>query len=241
MMNSLSLSHIVLQDSSILLNYRIVMKDKTDHYGGELDELNEYYHLLRVDPQVKYACNAVRRYKASHSNDVDDDRKSGHKRNIITVDDNLKINYEMVKTTPGNFIESSPSTSTKNKVAKEQMNKIAKMKTNYYKKRLYTMNEQFLSKQGKLEEEGEKNEENVKDSEVTDETDLAEKYKWHLEINRDLLKEYKSLLQEEKRWFLKKELMLDANIKFDLFSTRDEDQTTVLFGSKDASSVCVFK
>lgn len=206
--------------------------------------LKEYAKLLETDAQVKYALNAIRRYKNSDSIDVDDDRKSRHKRNIIAVDDNLKINYEMVKTTPGTFIETSVAAS-KNKALKEKAGKVSKMKTNYYKKRLYNMNEQFLSEQGTLDVATSNNElvssENAgPPTSPQDEPPIQQQIEWLTEIHRDLLQQYRTLLQEEKKWFLKKEVMLDANTKLDLFTTHDDDNNTFHLGSKDASSLCAF-
>lgn len=216
------------------------------------DSVREFTELLAKDTQIRYAQNAIRRYKSSEAVDVDDERKSRHKRNIISVDDNLKINYEMVKMTPGTFIESSVSTS-KNKALKEKAGKVTKMKTNYYKKRLYNMNEQFLAEQGTLEPvscSDSQSPESAADAgdagdtagaaSIADDAPLDQQARWLAEIHKDLLQQYNTLLQEEKKWFLKKEVLLDANAKLDLFTTRDEDQSTLQLGSKDTAGLCMF-
>ncbi|SCU78572.1 LADA_0A06304g1_1 [Lachancea dasiensis] len=205
------------------------------------DLLANFNDLVEKDAQVKYALNAIRRYKTSELIDADDERKSRHKRNIITVDDNLKINYEMVKIAPGTFIESSVAAS-KNKTTKEKAGKVSKMKTNYYKKRLYNMNELFLADQVSSESTPTPTPTAHVAREAANKEPPSEQQQlqWLREVHLDLLQEYRSLLQEEKKWFLKKELMLDANVKLDLYSMRDDEQDGLLISNKVHNEMCSF-
>ncbi|SCV00980.1 LAMI_0G08548g1_1 [Lachancea mirantina] len=196
------------------------------------DLMNQFSRLVEDDAQLKYALNAVRRYKSSDAPVVEEERKNRHKRNIVSVDDNLKINYEMIKSTPGSFLDSAAS--SKPKAQKEQLNRITKLKTNCYKKRLYNMNEQFVQEHGQIEPL-----ENTLEANKSDAT-LQQQVEWLSQIHQNLLRDYKQLLQEEKRWFIKKELMLETNLKLDLFSTKGEDRISIYFGSKDSGSLCFF-
>ncbi|CEP63504.1 Ies3p LALA0_S08e03972g [Lachancea lanzarotensis] len=219
--------------------------------------IKDFKSLVENDAQVKYAWNAIKRYKSNEPIDAEDDRKTRHKRNIIAVDDNLKINYEMVKTAPGTFIESSLSAS-KDKNSKEQAWKVAKTKTNYYKKRLSNMNEQFLAEQFDANANANANANgsaisingstNNADSGVSPNLDvetassLAQHTEWLCESHRDLLQEYSALVAEEKKWFLKKEIILDANVKLDLYATRDEENQGIELQATtaDVSEMSVF-
>ncbi|SCU78199.1 LAFA_0A05446g1_1 [Lachancea sp. 'fantastica'] len=206
--------------------------------------MKEYKSLVESDAQLRYAWNAIKRYKSNEPIDAEDDRKTRHKRNIIAVDDNLKINYEMVKTAPGTFIESSLSAS-KNKASKEKAWKVAKTKTNYYKKRLSNMNEQFLAEQfdsnGPNGSPTNPTESSVSSSDVDSAYSLEQQTEWLSGLHRDLIQEYSLLVAEEKKWFLKKEILLDANVKLDLYATRDEDQGIELQPTTaDVSEMSVF-
>ncbi|SCU77999.1 LAME_0A02938g1_1 [Lachancea meyersii CBS 8951] len=207
--------------------------------------MTDFQNLVEKDAQIRYAFNAIRRYKSNEPSDADDEKKSRHKRNIIAVDDNLKINYEMVKTAPGTFIESSLSAS-KNKVSKEKAWKVAKTKTNYYKKRLSNMNEQFVAE---LEASGTNSasnapNESLETSSASSVIDLAsqeQQTQWLCELQKTLIEEYRALLQEEKKWFLKKEVLLDANVKLDLYATRDGGRDTELqLSTGEATEMCSF-
>ncbi|SCU81357.1 LANO_0B02784g1_1 [Lachancea nothofagi CBS 11611] len=214
----------------------------------KLEELlKDFKDLAEKDAQIKYSVNAIKRYKTSDYTDVDDERKSRHKRNIITVDDNLKINYEMVKTAPGTFIESSVS-ATKNKAVKEKAGRVAKMKTNYYKKRLYNMNEQFLAEHGTPDQSGSatssSNSPSVSEglnwSPEVEGASFEQQLEWLSEMHTELMEQYRYLLQEEKKWFLKKEVMLDANVKLDLYATRDDENGGLQLGNRESSEMCSF-
>lgn len=207
--------------------------------------MDEYYKLLETDSQLNFARSAIQRYSAMASSEQEEDKKTGHKRNIIAVDDNLRINYEMVKTSPGNFLESVPASTTsaaKNKAKKDQATKIGKLKTQYYKARLYDLNEKFSQKNGVSASQELLQDKLQREYENFDETpSLEQQCEWLTEIHERLVSQYKQSLQEEKKWFLKKELLLDANIKLDLFSSNDNSGGGIKFGDQDSSELCVFK
>ena len=56
---------------------------------------------------------------------------------------------------------------------------------------------------------------------------------WLLQIQTNLIKEYKISQQEEKKWFLLKELLLDANIELDLFSAQNNITSTIDLGIRE--------
>ncbi|AET37684.1 Ies3p Ecym_1458 [Eremothecium cymbalariae DBVPG len=189
--------------------------------------------LFRKDIQLVYSNQAVKRYEAGVQ-EIDDDRKSGHKRHIICVDDHLKINYEVVKNVPGNLIE---LTGNKGKQGPEidEITRINKFKSLYYKEQLNKLHDDFVTKSSSLRGD-------LEPAQAIDEPlpSLQQQHEWLKEIQAKLLKQYEDTVQEEKRWYMKKEVMLDANIKLDLFSTKDKVTGAIKLGKDNAHKSCIF-
>lgn len=187
--------------------------------------------IIKNDTQLKYSQFAVSRYQQTRVKDLESDRKSGYKRHIINVDDNLKINYEIVKTIPGHLIDFK---SKKKQKDSDELLRISKYKLLCYKDRLNKLHDDFVTKNNEMREE-------EKHSDEDTEFILREQYIWLKEIQDQLISQYKQAIQEEKRWFIKKEMLLDANIKLDLFSERTSDSELVkIQNDSNISKICIF-
>ncbi|CAI4045853.1 Ies3p SKDI_12G1050 [Saccharomyces kudriavzevii IFO 1802] len=139
---------------------------------------------------------------SSHTNN------STFKRHIVAVDDISKMNYEMIKNSPGNVVTN----------ANQDEIDISTLKTRLYKDNLYTMNDKFLqavNDQIVILNEAEQGQE-TEDIGLPD----GEKIDILTKIQESLLEEYETLSQKERKWFILKELLLDANVELDLFSNR---------------------
>lgn len=187
--------------------------------------------LLQSDAQLAFSRQAVRRYEAA-APEVDDDRKSGHKRHIISVDDHLKINYEVVKNVPGNLVDVA-SAKGKKAVKADEIARINKFKALYFKEQLHRLHDEFVTKSAALREDGALPAPPAPPSQ-------QQQYEWLCEIQAGLLQQYRDAVQEEKRWYLKKELLLDANIRLDLFTSRDSVSGTLKVGKDNTHKSCIF-
>ncbi|QLG74895.1 hypothetical protein HG535_0H02220 [Zygotorulaspora mrakii] len=215
---------------------------------------------LRDDKQLEYAFRAVKRY---HENKVPDflDKDShnkkltggtasegnggnggshsqmsnNNKRHIINVDDTSKINYEMIKNTPGNLSSIRTENGARvNNVAQLTDTEVNLVKTKMYKNKLYEQNDEYLEavrqKIKQMSTSAEGSTDDGTDGEV-DEHALGTQHEWLSQIQESLVGQYESLINEEKKWFVLKELLLDANAEFDLYSSQDEKRTIVKLGS----------
>ena len=210
-------------------------------------EIMQFEELLDTDKQVQYAHAATLHYKNTKTPDFlekDTHHKkfhtveslnqqssstpptatdatsastfSGHtnsstfKRHIVAVDDISKMNYEMIKNSPGNVITN----------ANQDEIDISTLKTRLYKDNLYTMNDQFL--QAVNDQIVTLNAAEQEQEQETEEVDLPDDEKIDIlsKIQENLLDEYQTLSQKERKWFVLKELLLDANVELDLFSNR---------------------
>lgn len=96
-----------------------------------------------------------------------------------------------------------------------------------YKNKLYEMNDQYLEAVSQR----------IKDMNTSaaaqsdDEVPLEDQYEWLTQIQENLGDQYKALVNEEKKWFVFKELLLDANAELDLYSAQDDKKTIVKLGS----------
>ncbi|EWG89848.1 Ies3p [Saccharomyces cerevisiae P301] len=118
------------------------------------------------------------------------------------------MNYEMIKNSPGNVITN----------ANQDEIDISTLKTRLYKDNLYAMNDNFLqavNDQIVTLNAAEQDQE-------TEDPDLSDDEKIDIltKIQENLLEEYQKLSQKERKWFILKELLLDANVELDLFSNR---------------------
>lgn len=171
------------------------------------------------------------------------------KRHILTVDDINRINYEMLKNAPGNFFldergAEGVSEDGENKPIKrkekpvrddkeqEMENEINTTKNKFYKKQLYDQNDSFLNSIiTHLEEastitttnEGKVQSKKDEINQISNE----QKVEWLSEINTKLISDYKKLLSEEKKWFILKEILIDANAELDLSGDIDIDATAI--------------
>ena len=208
----------------------------------------EFKDLFAQDRQLQYARQAILKY---HDNAVpnfieqDTQNKANGKpyatatgssaqgpnsmssrRHIMNIDDISRINYEMIKNSPGNMPATS---STDTDVQSKTENEVNIFKTKMYKNNLYLMNDKFLNSVGDIVGEhssGKKRgssavEAENSDNEEEDDIPLEDQKKWLEEIQKDLIKRYRLILNDEKKWFTLKELLLDANAELDLFSTID--------------------
>lgn len=211
--------------------------------------------LVAQDKQIQYAANAIKHYRAKKVPDYLDkdshNRKlsaitgsanggnhgSTHnsKRHIVNVDDTSKINYEMIKNSPGNLPmldQQDQGVPNNNNATTTTDSEINTLKTKMYKSKLYEMNDDFL------ESISEKILKINKDKSDDDDDDIPLSYQleWLRQIQDNLKDEYHLLVNEEKKWFVLKELLLDANAELDLFSAQDEKKTTIKLGSVNIPS-----
>lgn len=211
---------------------------------------------MSEDKQLEYAARAIRHYhenkvpdfldKDSHNkklsggaiNEGNGGNSGGYsmmsnnnKRHIINVDDTSKINYEMIKNTPGNLSsingDGDEGVAASDNAAQMTDSEINLIKTKMYKNKLYEMNDQYLEAVSQR----------IKDMNTSaaaqsdDEVPLEDQYEWLTQIQENLGDQYKALVNEEKKWFVFKELLLDANAELDLYSAQDDKKTIVKLGS----------
>lgn len=145
---------------------------------------------------------AIARYKSvSLRLSADDDRKSGNKRHIVAIDDSLKINYEVIRQVPGQLSQS------------DELEEINRLKLSQYKDQLNKMHEEYID----LWQQDEHQIEEFDYSSLDPKT--LEQYKlWMTELNQQLKDEYHNAVQEEKKWFVMKETLLEATARLDICS-----------------------
>ncbi|CAR28416.1 hypothetical protein ZYGR_0S00460 [Zygosaccharomyces rouxii] len=220
--------------------------------------MSTFEELLAQDKQLQYALQAVRHYHsekvpeflekdshnrrptpsstpqgststtpastagtAANANAQSQLNAGNNKRHIVNVDDISKINYEMIKNTPGNLPDIDEKLDPK---SNNSDGEISGLKTKLYKNRLYDLNDDFLeiiSHRMPTEE---------KSSEppllpLQDQVNLLS------QIQRNLIGDYEDLLNTERKWFILKEILLDANAELDLFSTQEERKKTIKLGA----------
>lgn len=182
--------------------------------------------LAGDDRQLQYALNAVKRYRESESPDFignggNHGSTNNNKRHIVNVDDTSKINYEMIKNSPGNL----PAQGSIDSVTDAEINGL---KTKMFKGRLYELNDDFLDAINmNLEKVNGKEGDNSMEKSIP----LEDQCQWLEQIQEDLVQRYRALLNEEKKWFVLKELLLEANTELDLYSAQDSTRSTIKLGS----------
>lgn len=150
--------------------------------------------------QVQRSKRAIARYKnAPLHTSADEDRKSGNKRHIVAIDDSLKINYEVIRHIPGQLAQ------------REEIEDLNRLKLIQYKDSLNKMHEDYID----IWKREDPALENV-DYAQLDESTLLEEKKWLTELNDKLKKDHTEAVQLEKKWFLLKEIMLEACTRLDL-------------------------
>ncbi|CCE66187.1 hypothetical protein TPHA_0P00290 [Tetrapisispora phaffii CBS 4417] len=206
--------------------------------------MGAFEQLVQSDKQLQFARRAVAKYQRQLDHGPDDSEapldSEGlgaaaaqlNKRHIMNVDDISKINYEVVKSVPGNLL--TPLYAGTHKLEGRQLdderleNEVVQAKTKLYKNHLYTMNDEFLAAlRAPAASTKAKRAREVADEESDE--DLADvplqvQIQWLQEIQHDLMGTYKDLVNKEKKWFTLKEVILDANAELDLFSTKDVER-----------------
>ena len=223
------------------------------------------------------------------------------KRHLLSVDDISRINYEVIKSTPGNVPApmiivrkddvpsslrdiSDLSASLREKIdeinirrRKNMLSEIDSIKTKMFKKNLFAVNDWYIKRmaakvvQGSTDTKSngtvlpstennnnnnnnsnsisnnggdngsngtsiinEGNMDQAKDSMTTPDTDLTleddeppltEQIECLYEIQEKLIGQYKKLLRADEKWFVLRELLLDANVELDVFSEEDIKST----------------
>ncbi|CDO96493.1 unnamed protein product [Kluyveromyces dobzhanskii CBS 2104] len=150
--------------------------------------------------QLQRSKRAIARYKnAPLHTSADEDRKSGNKRHIVAIDDSLKINYEVIRHIPGQLAQG------------DEIEDLNRLKLIHYKDSLNKMHEEYI-------DVWKKDDTDLADTDYTlqDEPTLIEEKEWLSELNGILSKDYKEAVQLEKKWFLLKEIMLEACTRLDL-------------------------
>lgn len=180
------------------------------------------------DRQLQYARNAVKRYHESQTVELSVGGAAGpqgpasgnNKRHIVNVDDTSRINYEMIKNTPGNLPPLEPSEQA------AQDAEISGIKTRMYKGLLYRMNDEYLERIN-----GRSAALRTAQRSEPVAAPLEDQHRWLQQIRDRLQEEYRGLINEEKKWIVLKELLLDANTELDLYSAQDPATRTVTLGS----------
>ena len=215
------------------------------------------------------------------------------KRHILSVDDISRINYEVIKSTPGNVPApliivrkddvpsslrdtSDLSTSLQEKMdeinvrrRKNMLSEIDSIKTKMFKKSLFAINDWYIKrmaakvaqggadkkssattnlsstnnnnnsnsgsgsgdvsstiKEGNVDQDkGPMTTPNIDLTSEDDELPLTEQIEYLYEIQEKLLGQYKKLLRADEKWFVLRELLLDANVELDVFSEEDIKST----------------
>lgn len=137
-----------------------------------------------------------------------------NKRHIVTIDDISRINYEMIKNAPGHL---SSSNLPIDEIDENLEQDVTVMKTRLYKDELYRMNDAFLTSVCTDMLAAQASEEPVE----TDTPSLEDQHKWLAQIQRNLIDDLCQLTREEKKWFVLKELLLEANAELDLASRQE--------------------
>lgn len=200
---------------------------------SELDD--RFDDLMKNDIQIKYSLNAIKSYKIDKVPDfIDRDirqknekwkNNSNLRRHIVGVDDISRINYEMIKNSPGNLIN-------KNDIEDNDFYQINTVKTKLFKDNLYKKNDDFIMSISTHCDVGEEEDDKIKeedaeedDTNITTSLSLDDQKDILYKIQNNLFKQYKQSQLEEKKWFILKELLLDANIELDIFSQLKKDQS----------------
>lgn len=183
----------------------------------------EYEQLLQNDKQLQFAVQAIKNYTQDIENlkkckDTNNNTTNNlnpktslfpKKRHVINIDDISKINYDVIRNTPGNIsiVDSS------------SYEDIDAIKARYYRSSLHkmhdqfidTLNDKFLQKSFDLD---------LRDND-DEELPLSEQLSILYKIQQNLIKDYRQIQREQQKWFQLKELLLDANIQLDLHSKNE--------------------
>ncbi|KAG0666297.1 hypothetical protein C6P45_000258 [Maudiozyma exigua] len=199
-----------------------------------------YNTLFDNDKQIQFATNAIKSYQLDNYNSsiINNDlhyKEKNHKmlnaavtinnnnikRHILNIDNISKINYEMIKNVPGNIplqnttygneLLDKNNDETMKKKAMDLLD-IDNVKTKIFKNNLFEMNDKFIHKLPQP---------NASNSSLKVELSLEDQIDALYDLQNNLLKQYHSLQNVEKKWFALRETILDANIELDLFSEQD--------------------
>ncbi|EDO17489.1 hypothetical protein Kpol_1058p26 [Vanderwaltozyma polyspora DSM 70294] len=219
----------------------------------------EFADLLAEDKQLQFAKSAIGRYKrdktpdfiekdshykkivgkisAQSNNSLTGGFGLANRRHIVNVDDISKINYEMIKNSPGNMVVVNGGSGNESDSETRLESEVNGLKTKLFKNHLYSLNEDYLKGvDTKVSDAAAAA--TVAAGESPEDIPLEDQSKWLKQIQIDLIGTYTSLVEQEKKWFAMKELLLDANAELDLFSTREvrKSQPNINMGEMDISS-----
>lgn len=193
----------------------------------------EYNELLQNDKQLQFASQAIKNYKKDIENLKQyKDSANNHstttitthnlntkaslfpkKRHVINIDDISKINYDVIRNTPGNIsILDSPN-----------YEDIDAIKARYYRSSLHKMHDQFIDTLNDrfLQKSFNSSSQNSENESEEEQLSLDEQLFILYRIQQNLMKDYKQIQREQQKWFQLKELLLDANIQLDLYSKNE--------------------
>lgn len=164
------------------------------------------------------------------------------RRHIISVDDSLKINYEMVKNVPGNFpsrigIRTPDEMDMHEEELQDKLaleNEANTVKTKIYKQKLFDDNDTVLELVGTQLSHFQ--DPHTPSDQSKPRLSLREQLECLQKIQDNLLQDYKDSQKEEKKWFVLKELLLEANTELDLFSSQDYPNKVINLGDGATTS-----
>lgn len=219
--------HILHIDRSRWKKGKYIDKNVSKMNPEELDA--EFNRLIESDKQIQFAYTAVKNYNEELEQLSQDQLKNKlkpqkddnpvkpnlfpMKRHIINIDNISKINYDVIRNTPGNI---STTYSPK-------FEEIDAIRARYYRSGLHKMHDKFISTlNNKFEQETTKeplaskiNEDENNDLSLQEQIDILYK------IQENLLVDYKASRKEYTKWFQLKEVILDANVELDLYSKNE--------------------
>lgn len=201
----------------------------------------EYNDLLQHDKQLQFATQAVKNYRKDIENlkkyrDVTNNTTPTNtathnlntktslfpkKRHVINIDDISKINYDVIRNTPGNIsMLDSPN-----------YEDIDAIKARYYRSSLHKMHDQFIDtlnnrflqksfNSNNTQNDGDDGDDDD-DGNEDDQLSLNEQLSILYKIQQNLIKDYRQIQREQQKWFQLKEVLLDANIQLDLYSKNE--------------------
>lgn len=196
----------------------------------------EYNKLLHNDKQLQFATQAIKNYRKDIENlkkyqDTTDNHNTApttattihnlntkaslfpKKRHVINIDDISKINYDVIRNTPGNISVLDSS----------NYEDIDAIKARYYRSSLHKMHDQFIDTLNDrfLQKSFDLNSQNDENENEDDQLPLNEQLSILCKIQQNLINDYRQIQREQQKWFQLKELLLDANIQLDLYSKNE--------------------
>lgn len=182
---------------------------------SESDIDRQYDELFQNDRQLHHSRNAIHNYQKEF-NKMDDNfthraNLFPMKRHIINIDNISKINYDVIRNTPGNLTYSS------------NLDDLDTLKAKYYRSGLHKMHDQFINNLNDEFIHDIKAQSDINDSDNNSGNvplSLEEQVETLYTVQENLLNDYRAIKRQQRKWFQLKELMLEANINLDLYSKK---------------------